>query len=157
VRELWKYSIEENIGGPESDTWIQEEKVNVCSMTYASKIYNLPLSIYKAMEVLHLSGVVTPRNPNSNAQHTTEKPLTTHGFQLPKSARLPTWMKTMAWARNVNPDVIKMTDVVDFVFWPPPQKTWHAERASQLALPNGLTSGLNPAWLIRFWKRRFEL
>jgi hypothetical protein len=44
---------------------------------------NALLRIYKAIAVLHLDGVLTPRNPNSNAQQIAEKILTIHGFQLP--------------------------------------------------------------------------
>lgn len=67
--------------------------------------------IYNAIAILHFEAVVTPRNPNSNAQDRTEKPLTTHGFQLPKSAKLPTVMKTSACERNVNPDPMSTTEV----------------------------------------------
>jgi hypothetical protein len=67
------------------------------------------------MAILHFAAVVTPKNPNSNAQHSTEKPLTTQGFQLPKSAKLPTPINTIVWIRNVKPVAIKMTDVYSLV------------------------------------------
>lgn len=108
---------------------------------------NSLLRMYRAIEILHFPGVSTPRYPNSNAQQRTEKHLTTHGFQFPKSARLPTPIKTSACARKVNPDAIRTTDVYALVLFPPPQKTWQGAVAStpQGSLPNGRTLGLKPA------------
>lgn len=67
--------------------------------------------MYSAIAIRHFEAVVTPKKPNSNAQDKTEKPLTTHGFQLPKSAKLPIVIKTSACERNVKPDPISTTEV----------------------------------------------
>ena len=107
---------------------------------------DLLLKIYKAIAILHFAAVVTPRKPNSNAHERMEKPLTTHGFQLPKSAKLPIERKRSDCPRNVKPVAIRITEVYCLV--PPAQKTWQGAvgSTSQVALPRGKTLGLKPAW-----------
>jgi hypothetical protein len=80
VREFGKYGVEEDIRCPERDTY--EESFQRRSEERRQWIHLL-LRIYKAIAALHLAAVVTPKKPNSNAQQRMEKPLTTHGFQLP--------------------------------------------------------------------------
>jgi hypothetical protein len=143
VREFGKYGVEKDVGGPPSDAYTKGQ----CAYPgYFCGSEGLLLKMYSAIAILHFAAVLTPKKPNSNAQERTENPRTTHGFQFPKSARLPIERNSSDCPRKVKPVPINTTDVYSLV--PPAQKTWHGAvgSTSQVELPRGKTFGLKPAW-----------
>jgi len=81
VGKFWEDGVEKNIRRPPGNAW----RISQLIMHFVGKeqVKHLLLKMYSAIAALQLLPVLTPRKPNSKAQHMTENVLTTQGFQFP--------------------------------------------------------------------------